>query len=116
MNISIVKRLFTAYKIIGINFNTWFSPIITGCVLAILKLVVFTGMFLDRIFFYKINTYQLKKTILIVGNPRSGTTFLHRYLIRNKIGMGGELWKLLYPSIILYAVVSLLNIDIFMLS
>jgi len=105
MKISIFKRLSTAYKIIGKNFNTWFSPIITGFVLAILKLVVFTGMFLDRVFYFKINSYQLKKPIIIVGNPRSGTTFLHRYLIRNKIGMGGELWKLLYPSIILQKLV-----------
>ena len=105
MKISIFKRLITAYKIIGKNFNTWFSPIITAIVLSILKTAVFTGMFLDRIFFYKINSYQLKKPIIIVGNPRSGTTFLHRYLIRNKIGMGGELWKLLYPSIILQKIV-----------
>jgi omega-hydroxy-beta-dihydromenaquinone-9 sulfotransferase len=105
MKITIFKRLTTAYKIIGKNFNTWFSPIITAIVLSVLKIAVFTGMFLDRIFFYKINSYQLKRPIIIVGNPRSGTTFLHRYLIRNKIGMGGELWKLLYPSIILQKMV-----------
>ena len=105
MQISIFKRLTTAYKIIGKNFNTWFSPIITAVVLSVLKIAVFSGMFLDRIFFYKINSYQLKRPIIIVGNPRSGTTFLHRYLIRNKIGMGGELWKLLYPSIILQKIV-----------
>lgn len=105
MKISIFKRLTTAYKIIGKNFNTWFSPIITAFVLSILKLAVFTGMLLDQIFFSRINSYQLKKPIIIVGNPRSGTTFLHRYLIRNKIGMGGELWKLLYPSIILQKLV-----------
>lgn len=105
MKISIFKRLITAYKIIGKNFNTWFSPVITAIVLSILKIAVFSGMFLDRIFFYKINSYQLKRPIIIVGNPRSGTTFLHRYLIRNRIGMGGELWKLLYPSIILQKIV-----------
>ena len=108
MKISVLKRLSTAYIIIGKNFNTWLSPIITGLVLAVLKLVVFTGLFLDRIFFYRINSYKLKNPIIIVGNPRSGTTFLHRYLIRNKIGMGGELWKLLYPSIILQKLVMII--------
>jgi len=38
---------------------------------------------------------------MIVGNPRSGTTFLHRYLVNNKIGVGSALWQMLYPSITL---------------
>jgi hypothetical protein len=38
---------------------------------------------------------------MIVGNPRSGTTFLHRYLVKNGIGVGSQLWQMLYPSIIL---------------
>ena len=38
---------------------------------------------------------------MIVGNPRSGTTFLHRYLVKNGIGTGSQLWQMLYPSIIL---------------
>ena len=38
---------------------------------------------------------------MIVGNPRSGTTFLHRYLVRNHIGVGSQLWQMIYPSIII---------------
>ncbi len=38
---------------------------------------------------------------MIVGNPRSGTTFLHRYLVKSGVGIGSQLWQMMYPSIIL---------------
>jgi len=105
MKISVARRIFTAYKIIGNNFNIWVSPIITAFILLCLKLIVFITMILDKIIYPKINSHKISKPIIIVGNPRSGTTFLHRYLIKNKIGSGGELWKLLYPSIVLQKLV-----------
>ena len=38
---------------------------------------------------------------MIVGSPRSGTTFLHRYLVNNQFGIGSQLWQMIYPSILL---------------
>ena len=105
MKISVIKRTFTAYKIIGNNFKIWVSPIMTAIILLSLKSIVFITMILDKIVYPKVNSYKISKPIIIVGNPRSGTTFLHRYLIKSKIGSGGELWKLLYPSIVLQKLV-----------
>ncbi len=106
MKISTRKRLFTAYKIIGNNFKTWISPIFTGIILVFLKIFVFLGLALDYLFYPKFRKTSLTKPIVIVGNPRSGTTFLHRYLINNGIGTGGQLWKLLYPSLVLQKLVT----------
>jgi hypothetical protein len=38
-----------------------------------------------------------------VGNPRSGTTFLQRFLSENGFGTGSRLWKMIYPSLTLQA-------------
>ena len=58
-------------------------------------------MALDRVFYHSLRTRKLTDPIVIVGNPRSGTTFLHRYLIHQGFGSGAQLWQLIYPSIVL---------------
>lgn len=101
MKISTSKRISKAYITVGTTFGNWFSPIITGVFISILRFTVGIGRILDRIFFQKALNNKLEKPIMIVGNPRSGTTFLHRYLVKNGIGVGSQLWQMLYPSILL---------------
>jgi len=90
-----------AYLTIGRTFGTWFTPIITGLLISMLRIIVSIGRLVDRIFFPGAFKSKLKSPIMIVGNPRSGTTFLHRYLVNNGIGTGSQLWQMLYPSILL---------------
>ena len=59
------------------------------------------GLLLDKLFFPKINNRKIISPILVVGNPRSGTTFLHRYLVNHSFGSGTKLYQMLYPSILL---------------
>ena len=101
MKISVFKRISKIYFTIGSTFGMWFSPIVIGLFISILRIIVGISRISDRIFFPSIFTSQLKNPIMIVGNPRSGTTFLHRYLVQNKIGVGSQLWQMLYPSILL---------------
>ena len=101
MNISALKRISKAYFTIGSIFGVWFSPIITGLLISILRIIVGLGRIMDRIFFPGAFKSNIKSPIMIVGNPRSGTTFLHRYLVQNGIGVGSQLWQMLYPSILL---------------
>ncbi|MFL2988866.1 sulfotransferase [bacterium] len=105
IKISIFKRLLTVYKIIGQTFGTWISPIITGFLLLILRIVVFIGSIFDYIFYSKIRNGQIKNPIIIVGNPRSGTTFLHHYLTSHKLGTGSQLWQMLYPTVVLQKII-----------
>lgn len=95
-----MHRIFKVYIILGKTFNTWISPIFTGVAILGLRLVVFISQAIDYILFPKLRK-PLSKPIIIVGNPRSGTTFLHRYLIQNKFGVGSQLWQMVYPSIVL---------------
>ena len=95
-----IKRISKAYFILGKTFGAWISPALTGILIIFLRFVVGLSQFLDRGFFPSFNQ-KIKKPIIIVGNPRSGTTFLHRFLIKQKIGTGSQLWQLIYPSIFL---------------
>ena len=99
-----LKRIFRLYLIIGKTFNVWFSTILTGLIWTVLRTLVAVGKFLDLIFFWSIH-HPIKEPIIIVGNPRSGTTFLHRFLINQNIGCGSELWQMLYPSIFLQKII-----------
>jgi hypothetical protein len=60
---------------------------------------------LDHAFYPDLLKPIKNKPIIIVGNPRSGTTFLHRYLIERNLGSGSQLWQMIYPSIILQKII-----------
>ena len=95
-----LKRIARVYLILGKTFNAWFSPLISGVMVLVLRMIVGIGRIFDNVIFWGIRK-PLKDPIIIVGNPRSGTTFLHRFLIKENIGTGSQLWQMLYPSVIL---------------
>ena len=70
-----------------------------------MRSIVSIGLMLDRVFFPKLRKPKMIKPIIIVGNPRSGTTFLQRYLIKSGLGIGSELWQIIYPSILLQKII-----------
>jgi len=95
-----LKRIFRVYLIIGKTFGSWITPVLTGVLIVFLRMFVGIGRLLDHIVFPGIRK-PLESPILIVGNPRSGTTFLHRYMIKMGLGTGSQLWQMVYPSIII---------------
>ena len=105
MQISIINRVLKVYCTMGKVFGTWLSFILLLLFLSIIRIIVALFMFLDNIFFPSLITKKIKNPITIIGNPRSGTTFLHRYLIKNNIGSGSELWQLIYTSVTLQRII-----------
>ena len=101
----ILKRVTRVYLILGQVFGSWFSPIISGCLILILRVVVVFFRLLDYVFYPKLLKPIKNDPIIIVGNPRSGTTFLHRFLIKLNLGSGSQLWQMIYPSIILQKII-----------
>ena len=97
-NFTTSKRLITVYKALGSTFGIWVSPVFSGFLLFLLRIFISIGLFFDKLFYPSLRTKQLTNPVVIVGNPRSGTTFLHRFLIKNNIGAGAQLWQLLYPD------------------
>ena len=83
MQITITKRIFTSYSIIKNTFNIYFKTILVGFIIIILRTIINFFMVLDKIFFPSFSKTPIKNPIIIVGNPRSGTTFLQRFLVEN---------------------------------
>ena len=101
MHVSLIKRIFKAYQTIGITFSRWISPFFVGLYLLTIRTINFIFMKIDWLFYpFKLRE-KIKKPILIVGNPRSGTTFIHRYLSDNGLGTGSKLYQMVFTSTVL---------------
>ena len=96
-----LTRALTIYKTAGKTFGVWGSLLITGIFMSLLRMVVICGVALDKLFYPKVVNQPLKNPIIIVGNPRSGTTFLHRFFVKNNLAAGSQLWQMMFSSILL---------------
>ncbi len=94
-------RIVLAWLAVGRTFGAWVSPVGTLFFLTMLRALVATGMLLDPVFIPGLRRAKLDRPIVIVGNPRSGTTFLHRFLVDNQVGAGLRLWEMMFPSLLL---------------
>jgi len=101
MKITTFKRFTTAYKIIGSTFGKYHSPIVLSIFILLIRIIISFFMLLDSILILPFSKKKINSPIIIVGNPRSGTTFLQRFLVKNNFGAGSQLWQMIYSSIIL---------------
>jgi hypothetical protein len=92
-------RIVLAWRAVGRTFGAWFSPVLTLAGFVVLRAVIGVGMRLDPWLFPALRRTPLRAPIVIVGNPRTGTTFLHRFLVEHGVGAGLQLWQALYPSL-----------------
>jgi hypothetical protein len=94
-----VNRYLQLYRTINKSFGFRLRPLGTFGVLQVRQAISAITLGLDRIFFSNYRKQPIDRPIFIIGNPRSGTTFLHRLLL----GAGGmaafELWEMLFPAI-----------------
>ena len=67
----------------------------------LLEFTVWVGFLLDDIFFRGYRRAQVGSPVFIVGNPRSGTTFLHRLMAKDADRFSTmKMWEILFaPSI-----------------
>lgn len=96
-----ISRMSKVYKAISSTFNIRVAPFFTFGGIFFLHAIVTIGMLLDHLFFPSLRKKRIERPIVIVGNPRSGTTFLQRFLVDNGFGVGSRLWKMIYPSLTL---------------
>lgn len=57
------------------------------------------GLALDPVWSSRLRRTTLGPPVVIVGNPRSGTTFLQRFLVEQRVGCGRQVWQMVYPSL-----------------
>lgn len=95
-----IHRILLAWSAVGRTWGVWLAPAITLVLFATLRINLAIAMALDPLVFPSFRRARVMRPIVIVGNPRTGTTFLHRFLVDGKLGAGQELWRMLYPSLI----------------
>jgi omega-hydroxy-beta-dihydromenaquinone-9 sulfotransferase len=96
-------RMFLVHKALIRAFRAFVPPLFAFCGILVLHVFVSIGMMLDWVFYPALWKSEVKRPIIIVGNPRSGTTVLQRFLVDNGFGTGSRLWKMLYPSLVMQA-------------
>lgn len=92
------------YRVLRRSHGVYVAPLFVGLLFGLLRTVVAICMALDHVFFPKLSKTKANRPIVLVGNPRTGTTFLQRFLADEGFGSGMELFLMLYPSLILQKV------------
>jgi len=114
--------------ILYVHLKTFFYIIYLNCVkyaslrrilitipVALLLLILWglLGVFrlLDEIFFFRYHKTNIKEPIFIIGNPRSGTTYMHRLvgLDENRYATM-KLYHTIFPSVIFYKLVNAIGL------
>lgn len=95
-------RVARAWRVVGRTFGRWVAPGLALCWLGFLRVVGAVGMGLDLLIWPSLRRGRATAPVVIVGNPRSGTTFLHRFLDQAGVGGATPLIRLIVPSLALH--------------
>ncbi len=94
-----VIRYALLYRVILKTFGLRLRPIGTVGLIGLQHAVNASTMGLDRVLYPDLARVPLDRPVFILGNPRSGTTFLHRTLTDSRQVCAFELWEMLFPAI-----------------
>lgn len=98
---SIFSRMGRIYRVLRRAHGVYVIPLIVAVLFGVLRTLVWFFMTLDHVFFPRLRKTRVTRPIVLVGNPRTGTTFLQRFLADEGFGSGMELFLMLYPSLTL---------------
>ena len=87
------------YRTINKTFGFWLRPLGAFLILQVRQAISATTLGLDHLVYPRYRKQAIDRPIFIIGNPRSGTTFLHRLLLGAGDMAAFELWEMLFPAI-----------------
>jgi hypothetical protein len=87
------------YRIILRQFGFRLRPIGTFSLLQFHHLFSALTLAADRVVYPGFRAIPLDRPIFVLGNPRSGTTFIHRFLLNTERMAAFQLWEMLFPAI-----------------
>lgn len=96
---NLAARLWRITSIQRRVFGQRLRPFLVLAWLGTLRSFVAVTWRLDSIFFRGFKKQVIDRPIFIVGNPRSGTTFLHRFLAEQGDVVGFRAYQMLVPSL-----------------
>jgi omega-hydroxy-beta-dihydromenaquinone-9 sulfotransferase len=94
-----VGHYLRVYKVIGQTFGLWFRPLGAFLLLQLRQVISAITLGLDYVFYPSHRKQAIDRPIFSIGNPRSGTTFLHRLLLGAGDMAALELWEMMFPAI-----------------
>jgi len=94
-----MRHYLRVYRVIGKTFGVWFRPLGAFGLLQLRQAISAITLALDYVFYPSHRKQPIDRPIFIIGNPRSGTTFLHRLLLGAGDMAALELWEMLFPAI-----------------
>ena len=94
-----MRHYLRVYRVIGQTFGVWFRPLGAFGLLQLRQAISTITLGLDYVFYPSHRKQPIDRPIFIIGNPRSGTTFLHRLLLGAGDMAALELWEMLFPAI-----------------
>ncbi|MEE9383129.1 MAG: sulfotransferase [Nannocystaceae bacterium] len=98
---TLASRMTRVYRVLRTTHGLRVIPLIVAALFLVLRTIVWSFMKLDYLFFPRLRRTRVQRPIVLVGNPRTGTTFLQRFLVDHGFGSGMELFLMLYPSLLL---------------
>ena len=98
---NMLSRMGAIYRILRRTFGVKVIPLFLAVLFSVVRTFVALAMALDHLLFPKLARTRANRPIVLVGNPRTGTTFLQRFLADEGFGAGMELFLMLYPSLAL---------------
>ncbi len=94
-----MSRHLQTYRTILRNFGPRLRPLGTFGLLQLHRALNASSRGLDRLLYRELAQVRIERPIFILGNPRGGTTFLHRFLLHTGELCAFELWEMLLPAI-----------------
>lgn len=87
------------YLLILRTFGLRVRPLGTFLLLALQRMVQAVTGAADHLLHPTFSRQPLDRPVFILGHPRSGTTFMHRFLLQTEAFCAFELWEMLLPAI-----------------
>lgn len=94
-----MTKYLNIYRIILKNFGFKLRPLGTFGLLQVHGLLNGAGRAADHVLHPHFRKQPLDRPVFILGNPRGGTTFVHRFLLNTGRLCAFELWEMLFPAV-----------------
>lgn len=96
-----MTRIYYTLKILVGKFGFNLKYILIPVYRILYSILLYFGLLIDEIFFRSYRKKSITKPIFLIGHPRSGTTFLHKFLIKNNSQLEGMyLWRMIFSTLL----------------
>lgn len=94
-----LRSLARIHRVVRKELGHGLRSLPTGLLIVAVQLFARTTLWLDHLFFPGFAKAKIDRPIFIIGNPRSGTTILHRFLHSSGQVCSFQVWQMFVPSI-----------------